>query len=97
MLRLTNDRALVDALKTDWRTAELSLADHTMLAYTEKLTIHPWEMVEQDVVNLREVDFSDAAILDIAQVVAYYAFANRLVDGLGVELESSLVSADESP
>lgn len=58
-----------------------------MLAYVEKLTLTPWEMVETDVVMLREAGFSDAAILDINQVTSYYAYVNRLADGLGVELE----------
>jgi len=59
-----------------------------MLTYTEKLTLTPWEMVEADVIALREVGFSDTAILDINQVTGYYAFVNRLADGLGVELEA---------
>ena len=88
LLRLTNDKALVDALKVDWRKANLSAADRQMLIYTEKLTLAPWEMVEADVIALREVGFSDAAILDINQVTGYYAFVNRLADGLGVELEA---------
>lgn len=58
-----------------------------MLEYTEKLTLRPWEMVEDDVAALREAGFSDAAILDINQVTAYYAYVNRLADGLGVPLE----------
>ncbi len=45
-------------------------------------------MVELDVLALREAGFSDSAILDINQVTSYYAFANRLADGLGIELES---------
>ena len=61
-----------------------------MLEYTEKLTLRPWEMVEEDVIALRDAGFTDAAILDINQVSGYYAFANRLADGLGVELESEL-------
>ena len=88
LLRLTNDQSLVDALKTEWRTAVLNAADRQMLTYTEKLTLTPWEMVEADVIALREVGFSDAAILDINQVTGYYAFVNRLADGLGVELEA---------
>lgn len=44
-------------------------------------------MVEADVVALREAGFSDSAILDINQVTGYYAYVNRLADGLGVELE----------
>ena len=31
--------------------------------------------------------FSDRAILDINQITGYYAYVNRLADGLGVELE----------
>ena len=58
-----------------------------MLLYVEKLTLRPWEMVEEDVITLREVGFGDAAILDINQVTGYYAYVNRLADGLGVELE----------
>ena len=58
-----------------------------MLIYVEKLTLRPWEMVEADVVALRTVGFSDAAVLDINQVTGYYAFVNRLADGLGVDLE----------
>ena len=58
-----------------------------MLAYAEKLTVRPWEMVEDDVVALREAGFNDSAILDINQVTGYCAFVNRLADGLGVELE----------
>ena len=59
-----------------------------MLAYAEKLTAHPGDMVEADVEALRSVGFSDSDVLDICEVVAYYAYANRIVDGLGVSLES---------
>ncbi len=59
-----------------------------MLAYAQKLTLRPWEMVEGDVVALREASFSDSAILDINQVTSYYAYVNRLADGLGVEVEA---------
>ncbi len=58
-----------------------------MLEYSEKLTLRPWDMEEQDVLALREAGFSDSAILDINQVTGYYAFANRLAEGLGIELE----------
>ena len=58
-----------------------------MLNYVEKLTLTPWEMEESDVIDLRTAGYSDSAILDINQVTAYYAYVNRLADGLGVELE----------
>ena len=45
-------------------------------------------MVEADVQELRDAGFSNAGILDIAHVTSYYAYVNRLADGLGVDLES---------
>ena len=35
----------------------------------------------------RSAGFSDRDILDIAEVVGYYAYANRIADGLGIETE----------
>lgn len=58
-----------------------------MLEYAVKLTLEPWQMAKEDVIVLRGAGFSDADILDINQITGYYAFVNRLADGLGVELE----------
>lgn len=59
-----------------------------MLDYAVKLTLRPWEMEEEDVLALRRAGFDDTAILDINQVTGYFAYVNRLADGLGVALES---------
>ena len=59
-----------------------------MLDYVEKLTREPWNMVKADVKSLRVAGFNDEGILDIVQVAGYYAYVNRLADGLGVELET---------
>jgi uncharacterized protein YciW len=59
-----------------------------MLAYVEKLTRTPGAMDSSDVNSLRSVGFTDRDVLDIATVAAYYAYVNRIADGLGVQLES---------
>ncbi len=58
-----------------------------MLAYAEKLTLSPGQMKESDVQPLRKLGFSDLDILNIAEIVGYYAYVNRIADGLGVILE----------
>ena len=58
-----------------------------MLIYATKLTHAPSKMTSNDVEQLRVVGFGDRDILDIAEVTAYYAYANRIADGLGVERE----------
>ena len=82
-------------MKEDFRGAALSPANRVMCEYVEKLTLKPWEMVEADVIALREAGFSDSAILDINQVTGYYAYVNRLADGLGVELEEFWKTLDQ--
>jgi uncharacterized peroxidase-related enzyme len=85
---LAKDEKLVAALIADYQQAEISEADRAMLDYAVKLTREPAAIARADVEALRRAGFSDAAILDICQVTAYYAFVNRLADGLGVELEA---------
>jgi alkylhydroperoxidase family enzyme len=61
-----------------------------MLRYVEKLTRTPGEMTESDVVALRDVGFTERDILDICAVASYYAYVNRIADGLGVQMETWL-------
>ncbi|MEE8106372.1 MAG: hypothetical protein V3T86_12625 [Planctomycetota bacterium] len=58
-----------------------------MLDYATKLTRSPGAMEPSDVEGLRTHGFSDHAVHDICAITAYFAFANRIADGLGVELE----------
>jgi len=59
-----------------------------MLGYVEKLTRTPGALQRSDVEALRAAGFEDSDILAIVEVAGYYAYANRIVDGLGVELEA---------
>ena len=54
-----------------------------MLGFAVKLTETPAATSDADIDALREAGFSDRDILDIVEVVAYYAYANRIADGLG--------------
>ena len=58
-----------------------------MLTFAVKLTKTPSAMTDADVDALRAAGFSDRDILDIVEVVGYYAYANRIADGLGIETE----------
>lgn len=85
---MTQNDPLVEALAEDYRQAPITQAERAMLDYAVKLTLEPATMTRDDVETLRHHGFDDTAILDICQVTAYYAFVNRLADGLGVELEA---------
>jgi uncharacterized peroxidase-related enzyme len=55
-----------------------------LLRYARKLTLAPGEMAESDVVTLRDAGATDEEILETNQVVAYFSYSNRLLNGLGV-------------
>jgi len=77
----------MERLDADWRTAPLDERRQTMLAFAEKLTLTPGEMSESDFIGLRTAGFGDRDIHDLVEVVAYYAYVNRVAAGLGVAIE----------
>lgn len=83
---MTNEE-FVAQVKEDYTRADLEPADRALLDYAVKLARSPDAMVEEDVEALRDAGFSDRAILDIAQVTAYFSFVVRIADGLGVTVE----------
>jgi len=58
-----------------------------MLDFAVKLTLTPSAMARDDVTRLHELGFADAAVFDIVQIAALFAYYNRLADGLGIEPE----------
>lgn len=84
--RLTSEE-LVEQIIEDYTQAPISPADRAMLDYVVKLTHTPAAVTAADVQTLRGAGFDDRAILDIAQITAYFAFVNRTADGLGVTME----------
>lgn len=65
----------------------LSPREREMCAYAAKLTTDPAAITPSDIAALREAGLADREILDVAQAAAYFAYANRIVLGLGAELE----------
>ena len=58
------------------------------LAYARKLTHTPGQIEAADIDGLRDAGFDDGEILELNQVAAYFAYANRTVSGLGVNTDS---------
>ena len=85
--RLLKDDELAGRIEVDFRAAGLDDRRLAMLDYVAKLTREPKDVRREDVERLRQVGFVDADILAICEVTSYYAYVNRIADGLGVELE----------
>ena len=74
-----------DGVPLDPLTSE---RERALLVYALRLTRDPQSMSRADVDALRAAGLDDGEILDANQVTAYFAYANRVADGLGIELES---------
>jgi uncharacterized peroxidase-related enzyme len=59
--------------------------------YAEKLTLTPGAMVPDDVAALRAAGLDDGEILELNQIVAYFNYVNRHLNGLGVSTEGDVV------
>lgn len=66
-------------------------AELAMLHYAEKLTRQPGAMVIGDLEAMRRHGVDDGQILEVNQIVGYFNYANRLLNGLGVTLEGDIV------
>jgi uncharacterized peroxidase-related enzyme len=75
------------ALASDFRRAALTGRERAICAYAEKLTRTPWEMTRPDLEPLRAAGLSERDVLDVNLITSYFAFANRIADGLGIALE----------
>lgn len=62
-----------------------------MLEYTEKLTLNPGLMAAEDVQQLKDAGVGDGEILELNQIVGYFNYVNRLLNGLGVTTQGDVV------
>lgn len=76
-----------DTATKDYRSAELSDRERAICDYAIKLTVEPWAMTRDDLGPMRHAGLSDRDILDANMITGYFAYVNRLADGLGVAVE----------
>ena len=62
-----------------------------LLQYAEKLTLKPGEIVEADVTRLRDMGLDDGQILEANQIICYFNYVNRSLNGLGVTTDNDVV------
>lgn len=68
-------------------STHLTQREQALCAYATKLTKTPSQMQSYDLDALRKIGLDDAGMLDLNQIVAYFAYANRTVLGLGVSID----------
>ena len=82
-LQLTKQPDIVTRLWQEGVQTALEPRHRAIVDFSAKLSDFPSQLTSADLLPLRQVDFSDWEIFDLANAVAMFAWANRLMQTLG--------------
>ena len=92
---LINDEQRADeiehALKNKTPGSVFKGAELALLNYAEKLTLNPGEMVYSDIETLKNSGLDDGQILEANQIICYFNYVNRTLNGLGVSTQGDVI------
>jgi uncharacterized peroxidase-related enzyme len=80
-----------DAIRSRQPETVFDGAELALMRYAEKLTLSPGAMEEADVAALREAGLDDGAILEANQIICYFNYVNRSINGLGVTTQGDVI------
>ena len=83
--------AIEKALHEDNAASVFEGRELALMRYAKKLTVAPAQMQEADVQELKSTGLSDGEILEANQIIGYFNYVNRLLNGLGVTTEGDTV------
>ena len=66
-------------------------AELALLRYAGKLTLQPGAMTKADVDALKQAGVDDGQILEANQIICYFNYVNRSLNGLGVTTDGDIV------
>ena len=94
--RLLGDDAGASAIRSALESGRIETgpfapAERAALRYAEALTRDPSSATAGMIDRMRAAGFDDGQILEINQVTAYFAYANRTVLGLGVSTDGDII------
>ena len=92
---LINDKKKAEAIERALHARRpqdaLRGAELALLNYAEKLTLRPSEMLKSDIELLKSEGIDDGQILEANQIICYFNYVNRSLNGLGVSTEGDIV------
>ena len=62
-----------------------------LLIYAKKLTLNPGKINQKDFQELKKVGLNDGEILEANQIICYFNYVNRSINGLGVTTQGDIV------
>lgn len=76
--------------KEDYTKLELDHKSRLALDFSVKLTRQAWTTRQEDIDRLRNIGYTDEEIIEIVHIASYFNYINRVLDGLGGEVEEEM-------
>ncbi|MCW5515947.1 carboxymuconolactone decarboxylase family protein [Muriicola sp. Z0-33] len=93
--RLLNDaekyNAIISAIKNENLSSFFNKKYLSGLIYAKDLTINTVNVLEENIIELKNAGFTEGQILEINQVSSYFNYVNRTVLGLGVSVKGDIL------
>ena len=80
-----------DALRSQSFENTFNEKEIAILHYSKKLTCDVENLKKVDVIKLKQAGCDDGEILEVNQVIAYFNYSNRVLNGLGVSLDGDKI------
>lgn len=84
-------KASVESAVLDIETAQIADKMKPVLRYAKKLTLHPHGLEQSDADAILAAGWDEVALFHTVAVVSLFNFMNRLVEGMGIELDVQYV------
>ena len=84
-------RTIFEGLVSEQFEPAFNHRERTVLRYAKELTRQPATMHQGLVKAMKVAGYTDGEILEINQVISYFAYANRTIQGLGVTTEGDVL------
>jgi alkylhydroperoxidase family enzyme len=81
---LLGNRALVDAVLEDYRTAPIDDREKALFGFIEKMNEQSNQIRRDDIDSLKQAGWTEEAIYDAITVCALFRFYNAWIDATGV-------------
>ena len=92
---LINDDSRADLIETALHDRKpetvFNGSELALLKYAEKLTLRPGEIRRSDVEQLKDTGLDDGQILEANQIICYFNYVNRTLNGLGVTTQGDVI------
>ena len=81
---MLGNRALVDAVLEDYRTAPIDDREKALFGFIEKMNEQSNQIRRDDIDSLKQAGWTEEAIYDAITVCALFRFYNAWIDATGV-------------